>query len=141
MLIKKNKQQSLLTSYHYQKAFTILELIVVFFFFALLSGLALPNLSKAYDSWQRNLGFEDLLLNINRLSISAIETNRIIILSNTMNPSELPFSIPQNWQIILLEPIYYYPNGVCSGGSLILKNGNIENQYDLQAPYCTPKKI
>jgi len=125
----------------FQKAFTILELIIVFFFFALISGLALPNLTKAYDSWQRRLVIDDLVLNINRLNLFAIEQEKLIVLADSTNQSDLPFKIPDNFKIVVSDPIYFYPNGVCSGGSLSLITGNFENHYELQAPYCTPKKI
>lgn len=125
----------------YQNAFTILELLIVFFFFALLSGLAMPNLTNAYRSWQHRLTLDDLLLKVNRLSLSAIESRKQIILTNSQQQAEYPFTVPQDWELSVSTPIYYYPNGVCSGGLLTIKSSGIENKYDLQAPYCSPKEI
>jgi len=140
MVINKLKANKL-NKAQFQKAFTILELIIVFFFFALISGIALPNLTRAYDSWQRRLVTDDLILNINRLNLFALEQEKTIVLTDSTPLSHLPFEIPENYQMIIKDPIYFYPNGVCSGGTMSLKSGNFESHYELQAPYCTPKKI
>ncbi len=108
------------------------------FFFALISGLALPNLSKAYSSWQRKLVLEELLMNISQLNREAISQNSTIELSNADSVSKLPFLWPKEWSMQTQSPILFYANGVCNGGVLILTNGSIVNRYDLQAPYCNP---
>lgn len=119
----------------------MLELVVVFFLFALLAGLALPNLSKAYDSWQRNLILTDIELSINQLGLRAVESHKMIVLENDMDWSRIALELPENVSVSVSGPIYYYPNGVCSGGTLLITVDAIENQYELQAPYCTPIKI
>ncbi|PIP78740.1 MAG: hypothetical protein COW84_11170 [Gammaproteobacteria bacterium CG22_combo_CG10-13_8_21_14_all_40_8] len=118
--------------------FTILELIVVLFFFALISGLALPNLHSAYQSWQRKLVLNDLLLKISQLNREAINKNTTIKLDDQKSLSDLPFQWPSEWEIKTEHPIIFFANGVCNGGVLMLNNGNDSRQYQLAAPYCNP---
>jgi general secretion pathway protein G len=122
------------------RGYTLLELLVVILLLGVISGLAIPRLYALYESATRAFEREDLRRQIAALGYRAYVEARGFTLGDEEDTSlrSLPLAPPDGWQVAVTKPIAYHSNGVCSGGTLMLKHGGREEYLTLEPPLCQP---
>ncbi|MCK5719691.1 MAG: prepilin-type N-terminal cleavage/methylation domain-containing protein [Thiomargarita sp.] len=129
------------------RAFTLLELVIVLFIFALLSSIVLPKLITIYDGIQISYQRDDILAKLAILGYTAYEQgeNFSLITYPIQNNSQLkpiPLEFPAGWQLNTHQPINFYSNGFCGGGLIYLSYQDIKQRYSfrvsLESPFCKP---
>lgn len=111
--------------------FTLLELMVVLGLISLVTAVAVPGLTRLYDSVNRAIELDAIVVEINRLGSEAFETGQAFRLVNN------GIDLPDGWQLVTDAPVRYSSRGFCSGGTLTLvKDGELQLRQRLTAPYC-----
>jgi len=128
---------------YFNNGYTLLELIVVLFIFALLSGLAVPRLLNMYDSVQMAHETEEVISRLTMMSYEAWRQGKNFELSVYPLPSEkayqgqtLPLVLPAQWQLKTEKPIHFRANGTCDGGIIKLYHPQQRFQITLIPPFC-----
>ncbi len=130
----------------HSKGFTLLELMVVLMILGLVSAVALPNLSQAFDRLQARLAEDRVIEEINRLPERAyLAKSELILLNQTTsrssgsdNPGQqaIKLDLPQGWSI-KTAGIVYRANGICEGGLLSVRfEGEAVWTGELIPPFC-----
>jgi prepilin-type N-terminal cleavage/methylation domain-containing protein len=57
----------------------------------------------------------------------------------TARPAAIP--IPEGWEVVVSDPIYFRGSGYCSGGTVELTVGGLEYSYVLRPPYCRAELV
>ncbi len=128
------------------KAYTLLELMIVLFIFALLTGLIAPRLILIYDSVQAAYQRDEIMSQISSLSYQAyqkglnfrfetypFEANNV---DYTILQKNIHLSIPDGWKISAKQPIIFRANGACTGGELTLQYETLFYSVQLIPPFC-----
>jgi prepilin-type N-terminal cleavage/methylation domain-containing protein len=53
-----------------------------------------------------------------------------------VNPTYVEMPLPEGWEVVVEEPIYYRGSGYCSGGIVRLHVGRLLYNYALKPPSC-----
>lgn len=126
--------------YVVDRAFTLLEMLVVLLILGLIAGLAMPRLVTLYDRLAFALERDDVLAYVNDQGWQAYRAGQDLVLSeiasDTLVPSDEHASLPPGWQLSAEPAIRYSALGVCSGGLLTLRKGDYSEQHELSAPRC-----
>ncbi|MEP5766265.1 MAG: type II secretion system protein [Halieaceae bacterium] len=121
--------------------FTILELLVVLTLMAAMTGLALPQLARLYDSGQRAFERRELLDAIAALPYSAYQQQQGFTLTALPGQAQaVPLDLPAGWSMKAgaEQGIRYRSNGVCDGGRLQLTRDDQVEEFNLTPPLCSP---
>jgi prepilin-type N-terminal cleavage/methylation domain-containing protein len=131
------------------RGYTLLELMIVLFIFALLTGMVAPRLMTMYDSVQAAYQRDDIASQISSLSYQAYQQGINFRFEtypfNTSNEDYeilkqyIILDIPENWKIIASEPIVFRANGACTGGKVSLQYGEVIYPIELVPPFCRAK--
>lgn len=118
--------------------FTLIEILVVLVILGFVAGLALPGLQKMMQSARLASERTFILGELGNLGYRAYITGRPIILGESRQEGGAPpFDLPEGWRLILLKPISYRFNGLCSGGSVTLVSPDDRQEtLSLSAPRC-----
>ena len=126
--------------------FTLLELLVVLAIIALLGAVALPSMSRLYDSATRATERERILDQFAALGAEAMRDNRNYAVFGTDADARplgdegfvpYPLTVPDGWQVTIDQPILVRANGVCAGGRVTLRHPDSPPiDLDLVPPFC-----
>ncbi|MDX2143320.1 MAG: type II secretion system protein [Rhodospirillaceae bacterium] len=149
--------------------FTLLEILVVFAIFGLLSVMALPQLARMSAAVEFAMAREQLEAFLTGLPYEAVKQGRDLILSQmsqaeldeqavviTFQPegaeenravrvrapailTPIAMPIPEGWQLRVPQPVIYRSTGLCTGGELAFRVGSADFVYRLKAPLCQPQ--
>ncbi|MCV6637874.1 type II secretion system protein [Candidatus Albibeggiatoa sp. nov. NOAA] len=128
------------------KGYTLLELMVVLFIFALLTGLVAPRLMTMYDTVQAAYQRDEIMSQISSLSYQAYQKGLNFRFETYPFKAEnadydvlkknIKLDLAQEWQLIADKPIIFRANGACTGGLMHLKNDTISYPIQLIPPFC-----
>jgi len=124
---------------HRGQGFTLIELIVVLVFMGMASAVAFPNMAKMYDGFVLRTERDAVVQELAAMGVRAYTRRSSVILSEVNAPDLL--SLPEQWRVMLPEPIYYGSSGFCGGGELSLVVGQQRRTYSLAPPYCEPHEL
>jgi general secretion pathway protein G len=124
------------------RGYTLIELLIVVLLLGLVSGLALPRLSRMYDSGQMAFEKDDVLRQIASLGHKAFTESRTITIPSFTadQATQVPLALPDGWALSAARPIVYLPNGVCSGGTLTVQYKDRAFELLLEPPLCRPQQ-
>jgi hypothetical protein len=125
-----------------------------------ITGLALPNLSRLYDSITLSVERDAILDQIVNLGVLAIQNKQAYSLGlgdldntktfdsidSALQPSLAGYTpyildMPPKWSILLNDPLLVNANGVCLGGTVdLFFEGQPKFHAELKAPFCHVKK-
>ena len=121
--------------------FTLIEIVVVMVIVGLLTGIALPRLTALYASVE-NAGQRRVIQSqIEGLGYFAYANAKPIVLGSSIGGADetgaYPIQLPHGWQVIVSKPIHYSSQGICGGGTLVIKglDGGAEI-FRLAPPLC-----
>ncbi len=140
-----------------QTGFTLLEIVIILVLLGFMAGLALPRLERVYSGMQQSMQRNEALRCIADLGFQAFSRQQQLALTRypavadndakhdhpdvfsfSSALSEDIFPLPENWSVEAEKPIIFQANGICSGGTIILRYDEMETRYILAAPFCTP---
>lgn len=58
-----------------------------------------------------------------------------------VNASQAEVPLPDGWEVVIGEPIYYHGSGYCSGGTVDLYVGRLQYSYMLRPPLCRAELV
>jgi len=105
--------------------FTLLELLVVLGFIALLTGVAMPRFSAWIDSANHRAVVAATQQWLNALPHQAFQQGQPLVFDPAL-PQEMPLSpdLPDGWSLQWLQTQRYEANGMASAGAVRLWQGN-----------------
>lgn len=124
------------------QGFTLIEVVVALVLLGLISGLALPNLTKLYERLEYSGQIETFVQRVDSLGIEASQRSLAFLLRSRdgqlIGPAaKMIGPVPGDWRIEVAEPVRYFRNGACSGGSLrVLSEDREILGLRLSAPHC-----
>ena len=120
--------------------------MVVLAIIALLGAVALPSMSRLYDSASRATERERILDQFAALGAEAMRDNRNYAVFGTDDDAQplgdegfvpYPLTVPDGWQVTIDQPILVRANGVCAGGRVTLRHPDSPPiDLDLVPPFC-----
>lgn len=118
---------------HPQRAFTLLELLVVLSLVGLIAGVIAPRFSDFGDKLTFKNTQLEVRQKINGLPLLALRSASQLRIDDQGAPTELP----ANWRVTANPPIIYRSNGSCLGGEVEIWEGKIKRTgAHLQPPFC-----
>jgi prepilin-type N-terminal cleavage/methylation domain-containing protein len=126
--------------------FSLLELLVVLSLLSLITALALPNLSRMYNSFSNALEVEEVVRQINGIGyqvqnkrqeflFQSMESGKAVVAQSGVN-----VRLPEGWSVVLEKPLRYAENGACFGGFVrIFYEDELRQAVRLEAPFCQVK--
>jgi type II secretory pathway pseudopilin PulG len=128
-----------------QLGYTLLEIVVVLFMFALVSGIIAPRMLNMHASMQTAYQRQQVIVQINNLAFQSFSKHlRFQFETYPFKPDNIHYElltkhiqldIPENWELQARKPIIYR-NGACNGGIIELKYKQISYQVELLPPFC-----
>ncbi len=119
-----------------EQGMTLLELVVVMFIAALITGVALPSTLKMIQTNQDHAAQAAILDALNSLSLRAYSQGRGIILTDEAVTSLVP-DLPAGWKIEVPKPIDFSLNGFCGKGEIRLISPHSQQQvWVINPPRC-----
>jgi len=127
--------------------FTLLELMVVLVLLGVITSLALPNLTRLYESISLKLERDDIVDQLQGLGGLALSSRQALIVSmrapidssadSGQNYIVHSLALPVGWHVELDRDLIVRANGVCLGAEVsIFHLGEVYAVVDLKAPYC-----
>ena len=125
-----------------QRAFTLLELLIVMLMLALLAGIALPRFGRLLDSITHAQERQAAVGMLEGLTMQANLQGRTFDLqaeSPSHELASLPFlHLPDGWKIKVVHPIQFHFSGYCTGGDVELFDPAGESErLRMNAPRCS----
>jgi general secretion pathway protein G len=132
------------------RGFSLLELLVVLVILGGITGLAMPNLVRLYESVTTAVERDSILDQLSNMGRIALLNQQAYLLDDSRFSSDSdqednitadypPYALelPPGWDIELEKPIIVRANGVCMGGTVsLLYDGEQRFETELQPPYC-----
>jgi len=123
--------------------FSLLELLVVLSLLALVTSLALPNLSKMYNSFSSALQMDEVVRQINGIGYQVHNQRQeywfrdIVAKKAIQARSGIDVHLPEGWSLVVEKPFRYAENGACMGGFVrIFFEEELLQTVQLEAPFC-----
>ncbi|KRV81737.1 prepilin-type N-terminal cleavage/methylation domain-containing protein [Pseudomonas citronellolis] len=121
--------------------FTLLELLVVLALVAAVGAVVMPNLLNMQEAWRRRVDLQDIANQLQTLGYRArLEARQTLIGPAGVEPPQM-LKLPQGWTLSASAPVIYLANGVCLGGTLELRQGDVARQLQLVPPQCLPEFV
>lgn len=121
--------------------FTLLELVVVLALIGTMGALVMPNLIRMQESWQREVQLQNIAEQLCALGYRArLDGRETMIDSSGVTPSG-SLQLPAGWRLSAPQRLVYYSNGNCSGGVVIVQQGQILRRLNLSPPLCQPESL
>ena len=102
------------------------------------TAVAMPNLIKLKESWERKLTVEDILNQVSRLGAWTRARQKAVIITKAKVEPAQALVLPEGWQVRSENNLTWLDNGVCLGGSLTVRQGELVWRYVLEPPFCQP---
>lgn len=102
-----------------QRGMTLLELIVVLFIAAIVTGVALPYTVTSIHTNQVHAATSAIQDALNSLSLRAYSEGRTLVLNAKTIPDLVP-GVPTDWRLEVPKPIVFDLNGLCAPGKVVL---------------------
>jgi len=128
------------------KGYTLLEMMIVLFIFALLTGLIAPRLSTMYNTIQGAYQRDEIMSQLSSLSFQAYKKGlHFQFETYPFKPNNTDYltlqkhidlTLPSDWTIVAPQPIIFRANGACTGGKVRLKHQALEYNIQLMPPFC-----
>lgn len=137
--------------------YTLLELLIVLAIIGLMVGMATPAFLRMLDQQRRFTSLQEIEQGLSLLAIDARTAGRDTVhrasgseqveesppnwLSPLADPVVAPpFPAPQGWSVEFEKDLWIRSDGVCSGGQVLVRQGNEKpRRYNLAAPFCNPE--
>ena len=134
-----------------ERAYSLIELLVVLSLISLITAIAMPNMLKLYRSFSNTLEFDEVARQINGIGYKANEqgreywlfdvglsaTNADAKIKNGIVSADTLLNLPEGWSLDVDTPLKYLSNGSCKGGRVkILFEGVPRHSVELKPPYC-----
>lgn len=117
--------------------FTLLEMIVVLAILGLATALVAPSAIRGIDSWRRQAAMDELLDAIRGLPGQARGRGKVIVVNDeTLGSATPPLRIAGDWTLAAPTPWRVRSNGVCEGGTLVVRNAVGARTISVAAPFC-----
>lgn len=58
-----------------------------------------------------------------------------------VTPSFAALPVPEGWEVVVNDPIYFRGSGYCSGGTVELSVGRLQYTYALRPPFCRAELV
>lgn len=118
---------------HCQRAFTLLELLVVLSLIGLVAGIVAPRFIDASDKLTLKNQLLEVRQKVNGLPLQAQSKESALRIDAQGSPLELP----EGWRVTADPPAIYQSNGSCLGGQIeIWKGKTRRDSITLSAPFC-----
>jgi general secretion pathway protein G len=116
-----------------QRAFTLLELLVVLSLIGLVAGVVAPRFIDVSDKLTLKNQLLEVRQKVNGLPLLALHQGSIVRIDAQGSPLELP----SGWRVTADPPVTYQSNGSCLGGQIeIWKGKTRRDAILLQPPFC-----
>ena len=102
------------------QGFTLVELLVVLTLVTIMGGFVGPNIWKQYSTFSERNRVQDInqmLMKQRRLAYAA---GKSFSVNSSFSP--LRAAVPEGWELLRMEPIYFLPSGVTNGGNIELQS-------------------
>ncbi len=137
--------------------YTLLELLIVLAIIGLMVGMATPAFLQMLDQQRRFTTIQEIEQGLSLLAIDARAAGRDTVyragkagqadesapnwLSPLADPVVAPpFPAPRGWSVEFEKDLWIRSDGVCSGGQVLVRQGNEKpRRYNLAAPFCNPE--
>lgn len=117
--------------------FTLLEMIVVLAVLGLATALVAPTAIRGIDSWRRQAAMDELVDAIRGLPGQARSRGKTIAVDDASLASATPpLRIGGDWTLAAPTPWQVRANGVCEGGTVLVRNPFGERSIAVSAPFC-----
>ena len=117
--------------HHLHLGYSLLEMLVVLVIVGLISGIALPALSVAYESWQWRTMQDEVINEISELPLRALREGRTFHL-----PSDKVLNLPENLRISFEPELVVNARGVCKGANMTISYLSRQRTIQLLPPLC-----
>jgi len=118
--------------------FSLIEMIVVLVLLGLVSGMAVPRLTKLFDSLQTQNQINDIKNTIQGAPLDAYINGHSLNLSEYLQQSAV---VPDGWELAFPQPILIKANGICLGGDMRLLILGESVNYKISAPFCRVESV
>lgn len=116
-----------------QRAFTLLELLVVISIIGLIAGVIAPRFINIGDKLAVKNEFSEVRQQLNGLPLRAMRSGNAL----RIDAQGAPVSLPGDWHITAATAIIYQANGSCLGGTIEVWQGHGSHKsVHLQPPFC-----
>ena len=128
--------------------FSLMELMVVLVLLGLITSLALPNLTRLYQSISLSLERDEIYDQFRGLGNEALSSGMSLVLRQSSSEDGNALSrygnfrvhtlqLPTGWSLDLDKDLIVRANGVCLGAYVSLYHlGELYSQFELVAPFC-----
>jgi prepilin-type N-terminal cleavage/methylation domain-containing protein len=102
-----------------EQGLTLLELLIVLLLMSLMAGLVAPRVLAQLAGAEQRAAFRQARDVVDRLPLQAFARGEALEIStDQLMASE---GWPAGWRVSLTAPLRYSPNGIASGGELLLR--------------------
>lgn len=101
------------------RGFTLLELLVVMALMGLAAGLVVPAAQRGIDAAQARGIASDISAVLNGLPVRAFQRGEPLTVNEPALRRLVP-DLPEDWRVVVPQPLRYGPTGVASGGQVRL---------------------
>ncbi|GAB3394518.1 prepilin-type N-terminal cleavage/methylation domain-containing protein [Azotobacter armeniacus] len=116
-----------------QRAFTLLELLVVLSLIGLIAGVVAPRFIDMGDKLTLKNQLLEVRQKVNGIPLLALRSGSLLRIDERGAPVELPDA----WRATANPPIIYQSNGSCLGGQIEIWQGEIHrHSVHLLPPFC-----
>lgn len=124
ILIREPSSRLLTSMYLSGRGFTLVELLVVLVLLSVMGAFVGPNMWKQFARASERAEVEVIHEKLLRERRLAYVSGRVFAIDASFEP--LRRVIPDGWELLISQPIYFLPSGVTSGGNihLLSKSGN-----------------
>jgi prepilin-type N-terminal cleavage/methylation domain-containing protein len=121
--------------------FTLLELVVVMALGALMVGVVVPAAQRGLAAAEERGMASDMGALLDSLPVRAFQRGETLVADERFLRGLLP-GLPEDWRIVVPQPLRYGPTGVASGGEVrLLPSGRLPLAWTVQALNGTARRV
>lgn len=115
--------------------FSLIELSVVLVLLSLATALVVPNLSRAYTSFQLRGEIDEMKIRLERTRFTAFERGEPYSVTTSEEAIDL-LQPPAGWDLGVITPVRISPQGVCYGGEIVVSKESATRRFLITPPHC-----
>ena len=104
------------------QGFTLIELLVVLTLVTVMGGFVGPNIWKQYSTFSERNRVQDISQMLLTQRRTAYESGKSFSVDTSFPP--LRAAVPEGWELVAMQPIYFLPSGVTNGGIIELQSAS-----------------